>query len=205
MDFKTHIETAWQMTIRFIAPLVLMTLVFSVVCFLTLGILGPVTLAGYFQSILLMLRHGREPKIQDLFSETGLFFPLLGFQVAIFVAVMVGFMMLVLPGILILLTVGYFCLYMLPLMTDQKLSLIHAVRESVRLTTQRQTVDQIVVFILFIGVSALGGSVFIAWLFTQPLATVFLMSVYEERKALGTTDAQPPGSPVSEGEHEHPS
>jgi len=194
MDFKKHIETAWRLTIRFIAPLIIMTLLLSVVGFLTLGILGPVTLAGYFQSILLMVREGREPKVQDLFSEMRLFFPLLAFGIVVVLAIFVGFLMLVLPGFLIALGVGYFCLYMLPLMTDERMSLMDAVRGSFQLTTQGQLVDQVAVFILFVGISAVGGSVFIAWLFTQPLATVFLMSVYEDRKRAITGNVHPPMS-----------
>jgi len=34
---------------------------------------------------------------------------------------------------------------------------------------------------LFLGISAAGSAVFIGSLFTQPLATVFLLSVYEEK------------------------
>ena len=202
MDFKKHIETAWKLTMRFIAPLIIMTLVFSVICFFTLGILGLVTLAGYFQSVLLMVREGREPRVQDLFSEMRLFFPLLGFQVVVFLAIFVGFLMLVLPGILIAIAAGYFCLYMLPLMTDKKLSLLDAVRESFRLTTEGQIVDHVVVFILFVGISAIGGSVFIAWLFTQPLATVFLMSVYNDFKKATPGNIQPPGPQAPEAGHE---
>ena len=109
-----------------------------------------------------------------------LFFPLLGFGIVVLFAVVIGFMLLVVPGILIALAASYLCLYMLPLMTDRGLSLTEAVKESYRMTTKGNIGDQAVVFILFIGISALGGSVFIAWLFTQPLASVFLMSVYDE-------------------------
>ena len=181
MNFKYHLETAWNMTLKFIAPLIFMTLVMFLLWFFTIGILAPVTMAGYMHSILLMVRDGREPKIQDLFSQMRLFFPLLGFSILVFIATVIGFMLLVLPGIVISLTISFCCLYMLPLMTDKELGLFEAIKESYTMTTQGVFVDQIVVLILFLGISAAGSAVFIGSLFTQPLATIFLLSVYEEK------------------------
>ena len=181
MNFKYHLETAWNMTLKFIAPLIFITLVMFLLWFFTIGILAPVTMAGYMHSILLMLRDGREPKIQDLFTQMKLFLPLLGFSILVFIATVIGFMLLVLPGILISLVISFCCLYMLPLMTDKELGLFEAVKESYTMTTQGVFTDQIVVLILFLGISAAGSAVFIGSLFTQPLATIFLLSVYEEK------------------------
>ena len=181
MNFKYHLETAWNITLKFIAPLIFITLVMFLLWFFTVGILAPVTMAGYMHSILLMLRNGREPKIQDLFSQMKLFLPLLGFSILVFIATVIGFMLLVLPGIIISLVVSFCCLYMLPLMTDKELGLFEAIKESCTMTTQGVFLDHIVVLILFLGISAAGSAVFIGSLFTQPLATIFLLSVYEEK------------------------
>ncbi len=181
MNFKDHLETAWNMTLKFIAPLIFMTLVMFLLWFFTIGILAPVTMAGYMHSILLMVRDDREPKIQDLFSQMKLFLPLLGFSILVFIVTMIGFMLLVLPGIVISLGISFCCLYMLPLMTDKDLGLFDAIKESYTMITQGVFVDQIVVLILFLGISAAGSAVFIGSLFTQPLATIFLLSVYEEK------------------------
>jgi membrane-anchored glycerophosphoryl diester phosphodiesterase (GDPDase) len=94
---------------------------------------------------------------------------------------MIGFALLVLPGLLISLVVAFGCLYVLPLMTDRGLGLVEAVKESFRMSTGKSTLDQVVVMVLYLGLSAVGGSVFIGWLFTQPFATIFLLSVYEEK------------------------
>ncbi len=181
MDFKTHLETAWTLTLRYIAPLILMTLAMMVVSFISLGILAPVTMAGYMHSILLTVREGREPRVQDIFSQMRLFLPLLLFGLAVFLVITIGFALLVLPGLVAALIIAFGCLYVLPLMTDKGLGLVEAVKESFRMSTGKNTVDQIVVAVLYLGLSAVGGSVFIGWLFTQPFATVFLLSVYEEK------------------------
>ena len=183
MDFKKHLLRAWELTWQFIVSLVLMTLVMTGVAVITLGVLAPVTMAGYMQSILLMIREGREPKIQDLFSEMRLFLPLLAFGVVAFVAVIIGFMLLIIPGFLAIMAISFCCLYMLPLMTDKKLGLFEAVKQSYNMAVRDNIPEHIVVAILFLAISGIGGSFFIGFLFTQPLATTFLLSVYEEKTA----------------------
>ncbi len=185
MDFKTHLEKAWHVTIKYIGPLIIMTLVMIAASFITLGILGPVTMAGYMHSILLTIREGREPKVQDVFSHMKLFFPLLLFGIVVFLAALIGFSLLVVPGVAVVLAVAYCCLYMLPLMSDRERGLINAVKESFSMTTSGNWIDNLAVFIIFVGFIALGSSTFIGALFMQPFATVFLMSVYEEKTGKG--------------------
>jgi hypothetical protein len=182
MDFKRHLEKAWNLTTGNLLSLILMTLVMFVVSFVTLGILAPVTMAGYMHAVLLLVRSGREPKVQDLFSEMRLFFPLLGFSILVFLATLIGFILLVLPGVVVILAVCVFCLYLIPLMTDRRLGLIEAIKESCAMSVGGNFLEHIVVAIIFFGISAVGQSVFVGWLFTQPLATVFLLAVYEEKR-----------------------
>jgi hypothetical protein len=181
MDFKAHLEKAWRLTLKYIAPLIIMTLVMIAVCFFTLGILAPVAMAGYMQSILLMIRDEREPKVQDVFSHMRLFFPLLLFGIVVFITALIGFSLLIIPGIAVVLAVAYCCLYMLILMTDKELGIIDAVKESYSMTTKGNWIDNLAVFIIFIGIIALGSTTFIGALFTQPFATIFLISVYLEK------------------------
>lgn len=187
MDFKAHLETAWKLTIRYIAPLILMTLVMFAASFITLGILAPVTMAGYMQAILLMVREGREPRVQDVFSHMRLFLPLFLLGLVIFIVIMIGFALLVLPGIIASVAAVFLLLYVPPLMTDKGMGVVEAVKESFRMSTEN-IVDQIVIVAIYAGLSAVGGSVFIGWLFTQPFATVFLMSVYEKKAGAPVTE-----------------
>ncbi len=183
MDFKKHLEAAWNTTLKFIVPLVIMTLVLFAVSFVTLGILAPVTLAGYTQSMLLLSRTGREPRVQDLFSQMRLFFPLLLFGIVLFIAVILGFALLILPGILLILAVFFCCFYMIPLMTDRQLGLMDAIKESYRMALSGNKQDHAVAVLIFIAITAVGGSIAVGALFTQPLATLFYASVYEEKSA----------------------
>ncbi len=181
MDFKQHIETAWGLTLKNVVSLILITLVMAGVSALTLGILAPVIMAGYFQSILMMIRNQREPKVQDLFSKMNLFLPLFGFGVAVFILSMIGFMLFFLPGVVVVLAVTFCTIYMLPLMTDKNLSLMDAVKESYKMATTGQIVDHVIVVVIFIVITMIGSSVIFGFFFTQPLATIFLLSTYEEK------------------------
>ena len=195
MDFKKHLETAWHLTLSNIAPLILMTLAMAVVSTFTLGILAPVTLAGYMHAILLLVRERREPTVMDIFSQMRLFVPLFLFGVATVILIMIGLFLLVLPGLFVALAISYCCLYMIPLMTDQNLALVDAIKESARMTLKGNVAEHVVIFIIFFGISAVGGSVFIGFLFTQPLATLFLLSTYEEE--VGDTVPVATGKPQS--------
>ena len=197
MDFKHHLEFAWKLTLQYIASLIFMTLAMIVISVITLGILGPVVMAGYMHSILLLIREGREPKVQDIFSHMRLFFPLLLFGIIVFIITLIGIMLLFIPGVLFVLAISFCCIYMLPLMTDRNLGIIDAIKESFSMVTKEHLVDHVVVFILFVGISAIGSSVFIGSLFTQPLATLFLMSVYDSIGKLSPkTPPEPPPSPT---------
>jgi hypothetical protein len=201
MDFKRHLEAAWNMTLKHIVILVLMTIVSLAACVLTIGILGPAVMAGFVQSIIQMMRDGREPRIEDLFSQMRLFLPLLGFSIAVWIAMFVGFLLFVLPGLAILLAVTFGCLYVLPLMTDRHMGLVDAIKTSWQMAFGDSVADHIVVVILFIGLMAVGSSVFIGILFMQPFATVFLASVYLERIGAAAVPASqaPPVPPGNAG------
>ncbi len=199
MDFKMHLEKAWDITLKNIVMLILMTLVMIVVIIVTLGILAPVIMAGYLQSIIQLVRDGREPRMEDLFSLMRLFLPLLGFCVLLILVVGIGFTMIIIPGFLVVLAAAFGCLYMLPLMTDKQMGLVDAFKTSWQMALKENIADHIVVVILFFGLIAIGSSVFIGTLFTQPFATVFLVSIYLERVQEDQPKQMPPAPPSEPG------
>lgn len=181
MKIKDHLENAWELTLEFIAPLIVVTLVMFAVWFITLGILAPVTLAGYTHSMLRLTREGRDPRVKDLFTHMNLFLPLFGFTLLVTAAVLTGVAFLVFPGIVVTLVVAFFCLYVLALMTDRHAGLLSAIRQSAAMATRGSLTEHAAVVLITIGILALGSSVFIGSLFTQPLATIFYLSVYSEK------------------------
>ena len=192
MKIKNHLEAAWDLTLEFIAPLIIVTLVMFAIWFGTLGILAPVTLAGYTHSLLRMSREGRDPRVKDLFSHMNLFLPLFGFTILVTVAVLTGFAFLVFPSIIITFLVAFFCLFVLPLMTERNMGLLAAIRRSAAMSIHGSATEHAAVVLITIGLLAVGSSVFIGSLFTQPLATLFYLSVYSE-KVLDSSPGSPTG------------
>jgi hypothetical protein len=203
MDFKEHLKTAWESTLQFIVPVILLTIVQIAVIIFSLGILAPVTTAGYTQSLLLALREGREPKIGDLFSEMRLFLPLFVFGLLAALVITLGFILLVLPGFLAVAFLIFSSIYMIPLMTDRDMGLIEALKESWNMAVRKPVADQIILVVLYLVIISLGSSIAVAALFTQPLATFLLLSVYQERlqgEQPVIEEATPPPPPPSSDE-----
>lgn len=180
MSIKYHIETAWKHCIGNIVSLIILTLVVAAVSVFSIGILAPVAFAGYTHSLFQLLKHNREPKAQDVFSQLKLFLPLFLFGLAVFIITIIGFTLFVLPGILFTIIIGYTCLYMIPIMVDRQFGLLDAIKKSISMVTSSHLTDHIIVFIIFAALTTVGGSSFIGFLFLQPFATLFLLSVYEE-------------------------
>ncbi len=181
MDFKKHLGVAWENTLGFIIPVIILTIVQLLVILLSFGILAPVTTAGYIQSLLRAHRDGREPKVGDLFSEMRLFLPLLGFAIIASLAIFFGFLLLVLPGLAVIAFLAFASIYMMPLMTDREMGLFDAIKESWNMAVRNPVVDQIVFVVLYLLIISIGSSLPLVLLFAQPLATFFLVSVYIER------------------------
>lgn len=181
MDFKRHLENAWHLCIGNITPLIMMTLAMTLLSVFSLGLLAPVLLAGYIHALLQLLRAGREPKIQDLFSHLSLFLPLFLISLVSVLAVLIGFKLFFLPGIAVVCAITFSCIYVLPLMVDKKAGLVEALKASWEMALEGNIADHIVLVILFIGFISIGSSVFIGTLFTQPFATILVLSVYLER------------------------
>lgn len=198
MDFRRLFETAWQMTLRFIGPSILLTLVYAIVIAVSFGVLAPVTTAGYMQSLLLALRENRSPRVGDLFSEMRLFFPLLLYFLLAGAVIAVGFLLVVLPGIVAAAFVAFATLYLMPLMTDKRMGLMDALKRSWAMAVEEPVTNQLAITVVYMAVISLGGSVVLGFLVTQPFAVFFVLAAYEERLKSESPADEPPPPPFSE-------
>ncbi|MDD9301221.1 MAG: hypothetical protein HUK40_02305 [Desulfobacter sp.] len=180
MDIKHHFEVAWNLCLANIVPLIILTLVTMALSVVTLGILAPVAFAGYVWSLYQLLNTGREPRAQDVLSQMRLFLPLALFTFLVFIITLIGFTLLIVPGIIFSLAIGYTCFYMIPIMVDQKSGIVDAIKKSIAMMTRTNVVDHLIVFIIFTVLTAVGGSSFIGFIVLQPFATLFYLSVYKD-------------------------
>lgn len=196
MDFKKHLENAWHITRKNLSSLFLLTTGFCII-FLTIPLtlallsfpvamiaiclLGAVMMPGYIHSVLMLIRVGRKPRLQDLFSQHQLIVPLTIFSIIVSIMTTTGFFFLYFPGVAVLCAVVFVCLYMIPLMVDRKMGIVDAIKISLRMAVKDNVADHWVIVILVIGLTTIGSSVFFGILFTQPFATVFTLLVYNEK------------------------
>ncbi|MBU1195170.1 MAG: hypothetical protein KKE62_04905 [Proteobacteria bacterium] len=179
MDIKYHIETAWTHSIHNLLPVALLSLVAAAVSIFSLGILAPVVFAGYTHSLFQLLKFNREPRPGDVFSQIHLFFPLLLFWVVILIITFIGFTLLIIPGIIFSVIIGYIGLYIIPVMVDKQYGLIDAIQKSISIVTHSQKADHFIIFIIFTALTIAGSASFLGFLLIQPFATLFLLSAYE--------------------------
>ena len=184
MDFKRLIEESWSNTLKFIGPLLLLTLVQMFVSFISLGILAPVTTAGYIHSLLRAVREDRPPEVGDLFSQMRLFLPLFVFFLLVFFAAFFGLLLLILPGLAVIGFVAFASLYLLPLMVDKNLGLFDALKESWNQAIKPPVSEHFIITIIYVLIMSVGCTFFLALLIAQPLATFFMIGAYRQRVAL---------------------
>jgi hypothetical protein len=164
-----------------IIPMMFTVMSLPILSFLSFCIIGPIIIPGYIYSILSAIQEERSPKLADLFTQRHLFIPLFLFSIIISMLTLMGFIFFILPGIAVLCAISFSCLYIVPLMVDQKLGLIEAVKGSWQLAVKENVADHWVIVILVIGLTTIGSSVILGVLFTQPFATAFVLSVYNEK------------------------
>jgi len=181
MDFKDLVVTSWQKMINNIGPVLLITFAQLVLIIITLGILAPVTTAGYLNSLMRLVREERQPAIGDLFSHMRLFLPLFLFGLLAVIAIGIGFMFLVLPGFAAIAFIAFAAFYLIPYMVDEELGLIDGLKASWDLATKQPVSDQFVVVIIYVVIMSLGSSLPFAFLITQPMATLIMITAYLER------------------------
>lgn len=185
MNLRKLLESGWRNTLSFIGPVILLTLVYFIVMALSLGILAPVTTAGYMQSLLLAHREGRTPVIRDLFSEMSLFLPLFLFFIAAAAVTTIGLVFLVLPGIVVAAFITFATLYLMPLMTDRRLTITDAFKVSWEMAVRSPVTDQLALTVFYLIAVSLGGTVPLGFLVTQPFAVFLAVAAYEQRQKEG--------------------
>ena len=188
--------------------MLLITFVQLVLIIVTLGILAPVTTAGYVNSLMQVVRDDRKPEVGDLFSQMRLFLPLFVLSIMVALVAFIGFSLLVLPGFAVLAFIAFAAFYLLPYMVDQKLGLFDALKASWQAALKEPVSEHIIVVIIYVAIMSLGSSLWFAFLITQPMATFIMIEAYNKR-VMGNQDGEQggrdepdlPSDPEDEGEN----
>ncbi len=176
-----YFSETWRLFTENLVTLLLMGLLHLVLCFVSFVLLWPVVTAGFCQSLLLLIREGREPEIKDLFSRFNLLFPLLALYIIAVIVIVVGFSLLLIPGVIMSLALTYFGLYIIPLMTDRKMKLMDAIKASYQLALEKPLTPHLLAVAVYILFNTIGGFTLIGTVLTTPFTLLFVMLVYDEK------------------------
>ena len=127
INFQACLENTFRMIKAEPIILILGGLVVQLLTILTMGILAGPFLGGYFLLIIYYLRENRKPVFNDIFSGLQQFANLLPYFFVL-LTILIGFMLLILPGFVL----ATWWIYVLPLMVDRKISFSEAMKISTK-------------------------------------------------------------------------
>ncbi len=178
MDLGKYLAGALNLTVKHPVPLVLGCAVAVLAGAATLGILAPALTAG---AVLMFVKAhaGGTPAPGDVFKPLGRTFPLLGAALVHAVAIFLGTLLLVVPGLIL----AARWMYALPLMADKGMGMGEAQRRSAEMVQQGGTFMH-VVFLLVLAVVGGSGSLLagVGALLTVPLSVGALGLGYAARR-----------------------
>jgi len=132
MDFQGYLQNTFGMLMKRPLFFILGGLMTQLLTALSLSLLAGPLMGAYFMTMILYLRQGRHPEFNDLFSGLPRTRELFSFFFLILLIVL-GFMLMVLPGIVF----ATWWIYTLPLMVDRRMPLGEAMRASLHKVNEK--------------------------------------------------------------------
>ncbi|UCD66698.1 MAG: hypothetical protein JSW69_03495 [Deltaproteobacteria bacterium] len=206
MNFQAYLEDTYRIIKEEPVILILGGLIVQLLTMLSLGILAGPFLGGYFLLIIYFLRDNKKPSFNDIFSGLQQFRNLFPFFLVLLL-IFIGFMFLILPGLLF----ATWWLYVLPLMVDRKISFSEAMRLSMNKVNETGFLMHFV-FLLLISVipimllnflSAMIPFLFVLKILLPPFQAGCLASLYidqfgEQEPATVATETPEPATESAE-------
>ncbi len=182
------LQEGWRLFSSNLTLFVLASLVYVVLGVLSLGILiGPLTIGMIH--IVRRCQKGKEVQLQDLFSGFSLFVPSALATLVLAILVSIGFVLLVLPGLLLL--TGW--LFTFHVMERDENGPLEAMASSWRLFKEHAVLVGVTCLLVVVATSV-GSAVFFGAVITTPLSIIFLTVVFDELTgAAPQKSAQPDG------------
>ncbi|MBW2522432.1 MAG: hypothetical protein JRD64_06975 [Deltaproteobacteria bacterium] len=207
MNFQKYLEDTYRIIMAEPVILILGGLLIQLLTVFSLGILAGPLLGGYFLVVIGLLRDKRKPSFSDIFSglqQFGSLFP----YFLVLLLIFIGFMLLILPGLLF----ASWWIYVLPLMVDRNISYSEAMRLSMNRVNETGFIMHLV-FLLLISVipimllnfvSAMIPFLFVLKILLPPLQAGCIAALYLDQfgsgqEAAGRDTAPEPGLGVTAG------
>jgi hypothetical protein len=162
---------------------------FSIIAFV-IFVVSFVIEMGWFK-MLLRATHGEEPRVKDLIDHAHLIWKYLGVTILTFLIVLVGLILLIIPGIYF----GLKYLFAPFIIIDRDITIMESLRESARMTEGVKW--KLLGFCILVGLAGMSGVIAlgVGLLVTVPVSTLAFLFVY---KKLSIESSSSGSVPVSE-------
>jgi hypothetical protein len=203
MNFQAYIEDTYRIVKEEPIILILGGLIVQLLTVFSLGILAGPFMGGYTFLVILYLRDKKKPSFNDIFSGLQQFTHLFPYFLVLLL-IFIGFMLLILPGLLF----ATWWIYVLPLMVDRKMSFSNAMRLSMNKVNEKGFLMHLV-FVLLISIipimlidliSTIIPFLFLLKILLPPLQVGCLASLYIDQFKLEETTAGPAANDDSKAE-----
>jgi len=181
MNFQAYLEDTYRIIKEEPVILILGGLIVQLLTVFSLGILAGPIVGGYTLLVILYLRDNWKPTFNDIFSGLQQFANLFPYFLVLLL-IFLGFMLLILPGLLF----ATWWIYVLPLMVDKKISFSDAMRLSMNKVNEKGFLMHFV-FLLLISIipmmlidfaSTIIPFLFVVKILLPPLQVGCLASLY---------------------------
>lgn len=173
LDVGENLKTAWETFTKYPVPLIVGLLLASVVSVFTLGICaGPMTV-GYAKMVLAASK-GKQVDIGDVFKGFEVFVPSLALMLVTGLAIMLGLVLFVLPGLL----AALFLMWGSWLMADGEHGVGACIKGSIDIV--KSNLVDCLIFVLVLGaINGVASLIPFATLVAGPLTALMMASGYQ--------------------------
>jgi hypothetical protein len=172
VDYAGMLKESWEKFVAEIVQLVLFTLLGWLLCFTI--VLIPTVFGGWVRGILAYVRDGTPPSFEELWNfddylPIALMILLGGF------AITVGYMLLVIPGVIL----SVWWLYAMYFLLDQDMGVVEAFGASKEAVSSDGFGLHLVIFLILMLLSVLGAALYgIGGFLTTPFGVIFVSLAY---------------------------
>jgi hypothetical protein len=172
MEFESLFKVTFDQFVKRIVKLLLFGLVGCLLCFTV--VLIPTVLGGFARGMLRYVREGVEPEFDELWRFDD-FLQILLLVVIGGIAVSLGLMLLILPGVVLMV----WWMYALFFIVDRKMTFAQAMGASKQLVTGSGFWNHFVVLLIMVVLNSLGGGLAgLGTLLTAPFALLLVTNAY---------------------------
>lgn len=187
MDIGKYITDSWNIYIKNFFSILISLIIVGILSVCTIGILA-VPLSMGFMMMFVKVKRGQEIQVNDVFAYINKFLPLLLGAIVLYIIIIIGFILIIIPGLIFAAWWMYTFLYMV----DKNMGFGDAMKASKQLVSSKGILMHILFLIVCGFIGGIGSAIFgIGQLLTLPIGLGALALAYEDESKGEAPASQP--------------